>query len=148
MIRLIIVGAVLVVAVAASLIMRRRAPQAPTGGGSSLPMQVDRNDFVNPGHEWLVVAFTSATCSTCADIQRKVSVLETKSVAVHIAEFTEQRAVHEKYSIDAVPAVLMVDSQGVVHASFLGPVSATDLWAALARARDGLAQKTADEHCH
>jgi hypothetical protein len=67
---------------------------------------------------------------------------------VHIAEFTEQRAVHEKYSIDAVPAVLMVDSQGVVHASFLGPVSATDLWAALARARDGLAQKTADEHCH
>ena len=51
MIRFIIVGAVLVVAVVTSLIMRRRAPQAPTGGGSSLPMQVDRNDFVNPGHE-------------------------------------------------------------------------------------------------
>ena len=48
-------------------------------------MQVDRNDFVNPGHEWLVVAFTSATCNTCADIERKVSVLATKSVAVHIA---------------------------------------------------------------
>jgi hypothetical protein len=75
-------------------------------------------------------------------------IFATKSAAVHIAEFSEQRAVHEKYAIDAVPAVLMVDMQGVVHASFLGPVSATDLWAALARARDGLAQKTADEHCH
>jgi hypothetical protein len=148
MIRIAIVGAVLLVAVIASLLLRRRAPQAPSGSGSSLPMQVDRSDFDKPNHEWLVVAFTSATCNTCADIQRKVSVLATKSVAVHIAEFSEQRAVHEKYAIDAVPAVLMVDMQGVVHASFLGPVSATDLWAALARARDGLAQKTAEEHCH
>lgn len=148
MTRLIIVGAVLLAAVIASLIMRRRAPQAPTSGGSTLPMQVDRSDFANASHEWLVAAFTSATCNTCADIERKVSVLATKSVAVHIAEFSEQRAVHEKYSIDAVPAVLMVDAQGVVHASFLGPVSATDLWAALARARDGLAQKTADENCN
>lgn len=147
MIRLFIVGAVVLVAVAASFILRRRAPQAPTNAGSALPMQVNRSDFDNPQHEWLVVAFTSATCSTCADIARKVSVLATKSVAVHIAEFSEQRAVHEKYSIDAVPAVLMADAQGIVHASFLGPVSATDLWAALARARDGQAQKMDDEHC-
>ena len=72
MTRLIIVGAVLSVAVIASLIMRRRAPQAPTSGGSTLPMQVDRSDFANASHEWLVAAFTSATCNTCADIERKV----------------------------------------------------------------------------
>lgn len=128
--------------------MRRRTPQAPTQGGSSVPMQVDRNDFENPIHEWLVTAFTSASCGTCADIERKVAVLASRSVAVHIAEFSQQRALHEKYSIDAVPTVLMVDAMGVVHASFLGPVSATDLWAALARAREGLASKTADENCN
>ena len=34
-------------------------------------------------------------------------------------------------------AVVIADDLGVVRAAFLGPVSATDLWAALARVRDG-----------
>jgi hypothetical protein len=33
--------------------------------------------------------------------------------------------------------VLFSDRDGVVRASFIGPVSATDLWAGLARVRDG-----------
>jgi hypothetical protein len=45
---------------------------------------------------------------------------------------------HKKYAIDAVPTLLIADSQGVVQKGFLGPASATDIWAALARVRDGL----------
>jgi len=36
-----------------------------------------------------------------------------------------------------VPSVLFSDADGVVQTSFIGPVSATDLWAGLARVRDG-----------
>lgn len=73
-----------------------------------------------------------------ADIERKVRVLETNSVAIQILEFTAEQALHARYKIDAVPSVLMADSNGVVQANFLGPVSATDLWAALARVRDSV----------
>jgi hypothetical protein len=39
----------------------------------------------------------------------------------------------------------MADDRGVVRAAFLGPVSATDLWAALARVRDGGEAACADD---
>lgn len=103
-----------------------------------MPTQIDRNDFSESDKEWLVLAFTSSTCTTCADIERKAAVLKSRSVAVEICEFTSHREMHKKYAIDAVPTLLIADGQGVVHKGFLGPASATDIWAALARVRDGL----------
>ena len=138
MIRFGIVGVVVVVALLANLWQRRRRVDAPTQGASEIPSQIDRSDFVRPEASWIVLAFTSATCQTCSDIERKVRVLETSSVAIQILEFTAERELHKRYKIDAVPAVLMADASGVVQANFLGPVSATDLWAALARARDSV----------
>ena len=138
MIRFVIVGVVVVVALVANLWQRRRRVDAPTQGASEIPSQIDRSDFVRPEAPWIVLAFTSATCQTCSDIERKVRVLETSSVAIQILEFTAERELHKRYKIDAVPAVLMADASGVVQANFLGPVSATDLWAALARARDSV----------
>ena len=138
MIRFVIVGVVVVVALLANLWQRRRRVDAPTQGASEIPSQIDRSDFVRPDAPWIVLAFTSATCQTCSDIERKVRVLETNSVAIQILEYTAERELHERYKIDAVPAVLMADASGVVQANFLGPVSATDLWAALARARDSV----------
>jgi len=35
-----------------------------------------------------------------------------------------------------VPLVLIVDAEGVVRRDFLGPVTATDLWAAVAEVRN------------
>ena len=64
--------------------------------------------------------------------------LETNNVAIQVLEYTAERALHARYKIDAVPTVLMADTNGVVQANFLGPVSATDLWAALARVRDSI----------
>jgi hypothetical protein len=137
-IRFVIVGVVVVVALVANLWQRRRRVDAPTQGASEIPSQIDRSDFVRPEASWIVLAFTSATCQTCSDIERKVRVLETSSVAIQILEFTAERELHKRYKIDAVPAVLMADASGVVQANFLGPVSATDLWAALARVRDSV----------
>ena len=138
MIRFVIVGVVVVIALLANLWQRKRQVDAPTQGASEVPSQIDRSDFVRPDAPWIVLAFTSATCQTCSDIERKVRVLETNSVAIQILEYTAQRELHERYKIDAVPTVLMADANGVVQANFLGPVSATDLWAALARARDSV----------
>lgn len=138
MIRFVIVGVVVVVALLANLWQRKRQVDAPTQGASEVPSQIDRSDFVRPDASWIVLAFTSATCQTCSDIERKVRVLETSSVAIQILEYTAERELHSRYKIDAVPAVLMADASGVVRANFLGPVSATDLWAALARVRDSV----------
>lgn len=133
--RLAAVVAVVVVAVVVSL-RRRRAPQAPTQPRGVVPAQLDRRDFEGRHSPWLVVAFTSATCSTCGDVMRKAAVLASKDVAVQEAEFARDRALHDRYGIDAVPALVIADAQGVVRFGHLGPISATDLWAAMARCRD------------
>jgi len=137
-IRFVIVGVVVVIALLANLWQRKRQVDAPTQGATEVPSQIDRSDFARPDAPWIVLAFTSATCQTCSDIERKVRVLETNSVAIQILEYMAERELHERYKIDAVPTVLMADANGVVQANFLGPVSATDLWAALARARDSV----------
>ncbi len=138
MIRLLIVVVVIAVAVVLNKFLSNRTAQAPTQASPSMPTQVDRKDFSESDKEWLVLAFTSSSCTTCADIERKAAVLKSRSVAVEICEFTSHREMHKKYAIDAVPTLLIADGQGVVHKGFLGPASATDIWAALARVRDGL----------
>ena len=138
MIRLLIVVAVIVVAVALNKALSKRTVQAPTQANPSMPTQVDRSDFSESAKEWLVLAFTSSSCTTCADIERKAVVLKSQSVAVEICEYTAHRDLHKKYAIDAVPTLLIADGQGIVSKGFLGPASATDIWAALARVREGI----------
>ena len=137
MTRIAIVVVVVVIALVANRVVRRRDTNSPTQGDAQLPTQLDRSDFLRPDASWLVAAFTSSSCNTCADVEAKVRVLESNAVAVHVSEYLAERALHSKYSVEAVPAVVMADDRGVVRAAFLGPVSATDLWAALARVRDG-----------
>jgi hypothetical protein len=125
------------VVVAVALVLRRRqGTQVPTQPRHQVPAQVDRADFVRPDAPWLVAVFTSSTCHVCADVARKAVVLESPEVAVQEVEYTAHRALHSRYAIDAVPAVVIVDAQGVVQSSFLGPVTATDLWVTVAEARD------------
>lgn len=98
-----------------------------------MPTQLDRSDFAGTG--WIVVVFTSETCATCADVVRKADVLRSAEVTVEVVPFQTRREVHDRYAIDSVPGVVIADADGVVHRSFVGPVSATDLWAATADAR-------------
>lgn len=133
--RLAVVAAVVVVAVAVSL-RRRSRRQPPTQPRGEVPAQLDRADFSSPAAPWLVVVFTSATCDTCADVWRKAQVLASREVSVCEVEYGRDRELHDRYRIDAVPALVIADADGVVRYGRLGPVSATDLWAAMARCRD------------
>ena len=136
MARVLIVVVVVVAALAIAWLLQRRRPDAPTRTGYAVPEQVDRADFAHPDAPWLVAVFTSATCATCADVMTKARLLASDAVAVEEVEYVRDRDRHERYAIDAVPALLLVDDAGVVQRSFLGPVTATHLWAALAELRE------------
>lgn len=133
--RLLLAIAIVVVAtVIAQVVARRRKTDPPTQRRSQMPSQLDRADF--DGHGWLVTVFTSDTCSTCADVVRKAEVLRSADVTVQTASFQAHKDLHERYDIDVVPMLLIADAAGVVHNGFIGPVTATDLWAAVAEARE------------
>lgn len=123
-------------AAAVALLMRRRRRDAPTQSRGRIPAQLDRADFDQPATPWLVAVFTSATCDACQDVRAKADVLSTDDVAVAVIEYPDRRDLHERYRIDAVPLVVVADIRGVVRTSFLGPVTATDLWAAVAAVRE------------
>ena len=131
-------GAVAVAIVVAALVSwrRRSSTSAPTQPRGAVPAQLDRADFVASKVPWLVVTFTSSTCETCADVARKAAVLASREVAVQEVEYLRDRALHDRYRIDAVPTLVIADANGVVRYGHLGPVSATDLWAAMARCRN------------
>ena len=123
-------------AFAVSSVMRRRRPDAPTQGGFQLPTQVDRADFARADAPWLVLLFTSATCDACRDMVGKARVLETRDVAVVEVEYGADRELHRRYSVEAVPSLVIADADGVVRTGFIGPVKAQDLWAAVAECRE------------
>lgn len=124
------------VVIAGVLERRRRATAAPVRDSYPVPRQLHRADFPRPDAPWLVALFSSSTCDSCSTMRHKVAVLESCEVAVCDVEFAAQRALHERYEISGVPMVVIADAEGVVRRAFVGPVSATDLWAAVAGARD------------
>jgi len=126
----------LVAVVVAALLQRRQRPAAPIRTGYELPGQLDRADFARPEAPWLVAVFTSATCSSCAGVWERAQPVASDAVAVQELEHGRDRQLHDRYGIEAVPSTLIVDHDGVVVASFIGPVTATDLWAAVAEARE------------
>jgi hypothetical protein len=135
--QVIIALVVVAVSVGAGLVLRRRqAVAAPTQPSMSVPAQLDRADFPEADAPWAVVVFSSATCHTCADVVSKAKVLSSRHVSVVEVEYGANTALHKKYDIQAVPLLAVVDAEGVVHRGFAGPVSATDLWSAVAEARD------------
>jgi hypothetical protein len=123
-------------AIAAVVVSRRSRTDAPTQSGWRVPAQLDRGDFPSPERAWLVVAFTATTCDTCADIWPKVDALAGPEVAVAQVDAVVDRAVHDRYGIEAVPTVVVADQRGVVRANFVGPVTASELWAVVADVRD------------
>ena len=135
--QLLVAAGVLIAALAVGAVLRwRRSVDAPTQPVYSAPAQIDRADFDAGDAPWLVAVFSSASCTTCNDVVGKARVLSCEAVAVVDVEYSASPALHRKYHIDAVPIVVVADSKGVVRASFVGPMSATDLWAAVAEARD------------
>jgi len=133
---LIAVGVLVVALAVGAVLRRRRTVDAPTQPTLAAPRQIDRADFADVDAPWLVAVFSSATCETCADVVTKAEVLRCDQVGVVDVEYSAATALHRKYHVDAVPIAVVADRDGVVRASFVGPMSATDLWAAVAEVRD------------
>jgi hypothetical protein len=136
-IKLGVVALVVVAAVVTAWLVQRRRPSPPTNPSSfGAPAQLDRADFDDGSRPWLVVVFTSATCDSCGDVAAKARILESDEVAVVEAEVGTVPELHQRYGIEAVPICVLADADGTVLRSFIGPVSSTHLWAALAELRD------------
>jgi len=137
---LVIVGIAAVVALAAALVawrLRAKAPPAPPPRDAyPIPRQLRRGDFPRPDAPWLVAYFSSSTCASCQGLGPKVAALESGEVATCELSFETERALHDRYEIEAIPMVLVADAGGVVQRAFVGATTATDLWAALAAVRD------------
>jgi hypothetical protein len=143
---LLLVAVIGVIAAAIATQLNKRKPEPPTQKPWVVPTQLDRNDFARVDAPWLVVAFTSSNCDACATVVPKAQLLESRDVAVSVCTYQTDKPTHERYGIDAVPTVVIADAQGVVQANFIGPVSATDLWAAVAELREPGSTPPPDAH--
>jgi hypothetical protein len=134
--RVVIALVLIAVAAAVALVLERRKPAPPTQPRAyEVPTQLDRADFEGGERPWLVAVFTSDTCDSCAKVVPKARVLESEEVAVAEIPYQSRKDLHRRYAVDVVPLLVIADPEGVVQASFIGNMSATDLWAAVAEAR-------------
>ena len=136
MVTRIVIGVVLlavVLVIAARL--RRGRPAPPPRDAYPIPRQLDRADFPRPDTPWLVAYFSSTLCDSCRGSGPKVAVLESPDVSVCELDAGQQRDLHERYEISAIPMILVADGEGVVRRAFVGATTATDLWAAVAELR-------------
>jgi len=129
---------VLVASIAAILayLLQRKTQDTPIRTGWSVPDQVSRTDFILPDVPWLVAVFTSSTCETCAEVLAKATPLASDQVAVQELEAKKDKELHDRYRIEAVPLIALIDARGVVRSHFLGPVSSSQLWSSLAELRE------------
>ena len=97
------IGAIAAVVLVAALVSwrRRTTTAAPTQPRGAIPAQLDRSDFDSPEMPWLVVVFTSATCSACEDVAHKASVLVGREVAVQEAEYVRDVVYKQLHEIFA-----------------------------------------------
>ena len=139
--RLVAVVVVFAVAGLVALLLQRRKPAAPSQPTVyAAPTQLDRADFTRPDAPWLVVLFSSETCGGCASMREKTQLLAAADVAYEEVSYQTNKDIHGRYNIDAVPLVVIADSEGVVVNFFVGEVTAIDLWGAVATARDPSSQ--------
>jgi hypothetical protein len=131
------VGLIAVAVLVAAVVQRRTQPASPARAGRpDGPQHVDRADFARPDAPWLVVAFSSTACLSCAGTWEKVAALESNEVAVADISYQTRRDLHERYAVHSVPLVIVADGDGLVRATYLGPPPAADLWAKLAELRE------------
>ena len=115
-----------------------RKKVAPTQADEyGYPSMINRKDFEDVNKEIIVISFTSSVCDSCKGVWSKVQVLNSDSVAVQNVEYENEsgKKLHQKYSIDAVPTTIVCNKDGITLKSYIGSVTATDLWAGVASAR-------------
>jgi hypothetical protein len=133
--RLVLAAGLIAAALVVAWLLQRRRPAPPVRDVYPVPRQLDRTDFPRADAPWLVALFSSTTCDSCAGLAQKLAVLDSPAVVACDIEFHRQPDLHRRYAISGIPTTLLADAEGVVRAAFVGSVTATDLWAAVAEAR-------------
>ncbi|MEZ5378162.1 MAG: thioredoxin family protein [Acidimicrobiales bacterium] len=131
MTRILVLIALTVIAVGVAWALQRRRPDAPSAPSYRAPRQLDRDDFDVPADLDLVVVFASSTCDSCPLAWATVTGIERSGTGAQRVLVQENPELHKRYKIDGVPTTLVVDRDGVVHASFFGPVEAESIIDAL-----------------
>lgn len=125
--QLILFAVAVAIGVGAAYVINRRRSDAQVATMTPLPTHANRSDFVGPGLPWVLAIFSSDTCLACADVLAHARSFESTTVAVQDIEVKAEPALHKTYNIDSVPATLVIDSDGIVQASFLGPLAPPDV---------------------
>lgn len=133
--RIALAAALIALALLVAWMLQRRRPVPPPRDVYPVPRQLDRADFPRADAPWLVALFSSTTCDSCAGLAGKIVPLESDEVVVCDVEFHARPDLHRRYEIAGIPTTVVADVEGVVRAAFVGSVTATDLWAAVAEAR-------------
>ena len=95
--------------------------------GWSIPGHLSREDFGFINEPWLVVIFSSESCETCKPVVAESMKLSSLGIAIQEIALETNKDLHEKYDIDAVPMLLLVDKFGVVRSSHLGPTNSEEV---------------------
>jgi len=114
-----------VAAVAAAIAGRRRGP-SPVAAMGEPPSQLRRDDFRAPDAPWLMVVFSAATCSSCAQVWAEVSALDSPFLATQNVEVAADAELHRRYKIESVPLTVLADEHGRVAKGFFGPLGRTE----------------------
>ncbi len=133
----VIYGAFILTTLTIFIVVHRRRVSEVAPTTYDPPVKIERNDFPQATAETLVVLFSSNVCDSCSNVRDKALVVSSDQVNVIDVEYedTVGKKLHGKYQIEAVPTLVIADENGVVLSSYVGPVTATDLWAGVARAR-------------
>lgn len=134
--RVLIAVVLIAIAVVVSVVIQRRRPVPQRPPSFNVPTRLDRDDFARPEAPWLVAAFVSSTCDTCAGVLERIRPLASNDVVVAELDSVAQADLHERYGVDAVPLVVIANPDGAVLHHEFGPITAADLWAKLADLRD------------
>ena len=106
-------------AIIVAYIANNRRTDSPSVPKSSLPIQVDRNDFNMPDMKWLLVFFSSESCSSCIQVREILSEIPLNSIHIQEVSFPQEKNLHTRYAINSVPIVLIANLEGVVILSLI-----------------------------
>jgi hypothetical protein len=120
--RLVILIALVIIAVVIAALLQRRRPEPPSAPSYRAPSQLDRQEFAGAVGSSLVVVFASTACNSCPVVWEEVAALQRENVAMERIDVEDDPKRHERYRIDGVPTTLVADGDGVVRASFFGPL--------------------------
>ena len=119
---LVIMAVVGCIASTVAIWQRRVHRPAPTSTRGEPPTRLARSDFRAPAAPWLIVVFTSSTCSSCEAAWGELSAYESATVATQNVDAISDADLHRRYGIDSVPTSVLADAAGLAKLAIVGPL--------------------------